>query len=136
MSWKHKFGILAGLVIAGAVAYFAVHALSGNYLSDREKNPLDCSGRHENHQVIIEKATANPTQTYGVLCDKLTITNRDNRIRLISFGEHDRHQTYDGVTQKALGKNQSLTIELNETGTFKFHDHLQDTVQSNFTVTH
>jgi hypothetical protein len=81
------------------------------------------------HHVTIAHNQVAPYNTHARVCDQLTITNADQRIRLIAFGEHDHHQTYSGVKEKALGPRQSLTLTLATPGRIVFHDHLQDEVQ-------
>ncbi len=129
-------GIFLAVVAAGAVIYFLVHGLSGSYLSNNKEDNggTQCSGSHASHQVNIQNNQVNPAHTDGKLCDTLTITNKDNRVRLVAFGEHDNHQPYDGVTEKALKQNESLTITFNQAGSYLFHDHLQEEAQGTFTV--
>ncbi len=67
-------------------------------------------------------------------CDKLMITNKDNTAREIAFGLHSHHEAYDGVTERVLGKDDSFTVTLNQTGSFRWHDHLHDEIQGFFTV--
>ena len=87
------------------------------------------------HIVVIKDDKTSPAHTMGKLCDKLTITNLDNEDRLIAFGQHEHHTPYDNVTERLLGKNQSLTVTMTELGNYKFHDHIHDEVQGTFTVT-
>ncbi len=67
-------------------------------------------------------------------CDTLTITNEDSEAREVAFGLHEDHVPYDGVSERVLGKGQSVLVTLNETGSFRWHDHLHDEVQGRFTV--
>lgn len=96
---------------------------------------VNCKEHKVVHLVSIRNDTATPQHTQAKLCDALTITNSDNRLLLIAFGPHEHHQPYDGVTERMLTNNQSLTITLNKAGTYTFHDHLQDKVKGVFTVT-
>lgn len=85
--------------------------------------------------VTITSGNPIPKDTSAKVCDRLTITNEDDRLRLIAFGSHDDHQPYDGVTEKILAQGQSLTVTLNQRGTYEFHDHLDPAVIGYFTVT-
>lgn len=87
------------------------------------------------HAVTVHGNSVTPAHTTAKLCDTLTINNADDQIRLMAFGPHDHHQPYDGVTERTLAQNQSLTVVLNQAGTFTFHDHLDDAAAGTFTVT-
>jgi cytochrome o ubiquinol oxidase subunit IV len=96
----------------------------------------NCQGRaHSNHRVVVKNNLATPGHTDAHICDTFTITNEDSAERYIAFGEHDKHETYDGMSIKVLYKGSSLTVTLNELGTHKFHDHTEDAVHGDFTVT-
>lgn len=69
------------------------------------------------------------------MCDTLTFTNKDAIAREIAFGPHEHHVPYDGVAERVLNKNQSFTVTLNQTGNFRWHDHLHDEVEGTFAVT-
>lgn len=122
--------IAAVVIVAILAVYSAGHI--GNNTSTASK---DCASGHPMaHQVTIQNSKVNPSHTEGVLCDTLTITNRDNTQRLVAFGLHDHHVAYDGITERLLARGQSVTVTLNQTGNFKFHDHLHDEVEGTFTV--
>jgi len=95
---------------------------------------MSCPQAGQRLVVSIRNSEVLPRHTRAARCSRLTINNFDNQVRLVAFGEHDNHQPYDGVTEKVLAQGQSLTITLNQTGTFRFHDHLEDSVQGDFTV--
>lgn len=76
----------------------------------------------------------NPPNLEAKLCDRLTISNLDGQLRLLAFGEHEKHISYDGIVEKQLKNGQSFSIELNQLGKYGFHDHFQEEVQARFTV--
>jgi hypothetical protein len=129
--------VLAGLIVLGLVVSAAVHLLANTYLDQKKSlsTAATCRGGHQNHLVNIQNDFATPTYTYASRCDTLTITNSDNKLREIGFGEHDQHQAYDGITEKTLEQDQSLTITLRQAGYYKFHDHFQEEVHGKFMVT-
>jgi plastocyanin len=86
------------------------------------------------HQITIKNNTVSPGSTSGHLCDKLTFTNSDNVNREIAFGPHEHHVSYDGVSERIIGKNQSFSITLNKVGKYQFHDHIHDSVLGYFNV--
>lgn len=87
------------------------------------------------YHVTIQSGKAAPVNIAGHRCDTLTITNEDEVAREIAFGPHENHIPYDGVAERVLNKGQSLTVTLNQTGSFHWHDHLHDEVEGFFTVT-
>ena len=86
------------------------------------------------HQVVIKDGKVSPGSTSALECDTLVITNEDSRMRLMAFGPHEHHVSYDGVSERALGQGQSLTVKLVRVGTFTFHDHSDENVRGTFTV--
>lgn len=117
---------VAILVIAAGLLVFFTHGFT---------HATTCKpGQGAKHTVTIQSGEVIPYKTSASLCDTLTIQNLDPRPRLIAFGVHDRHEPYDGTTEKLLQKGDDLTVTLNQSGTFTFHDHLQAFVQGLFVV--
>jgi hypothetical protein len=86
------------------------------------------------HLATIKNAQVSASQVSAKRCDTLTIVNEDAIEREIAFGVHDNHVPYDGVGERVLGKGQSLTVTLDQRGSFRWHDHLHDEVEGRFTV--
>ena len=129
---------VSGFILAAAVTVFVTNAISAQYL-DRQNSAsnlakYNCRRSGTSHLVKVQNNQMVPADTQAKICDTLTITNADPTLRLIAFGPHDNHQPYDGVTEKALGTNQSFTIVLNQLGTYSFHDHIEDVAHGDFTV--
>ena len=128
------------LIIVAVVVAIAATVIGSSYLANHLNKKADdanqaCkTGQHASHTVTIKDGQVSPANTNGKLCDTLTITNLDDSTRLLAFGRHEQHVEYDGVSERALNKNQSLSVTLVETGNYKFHDHLHDEVQGTFTV--
>ncbi|HUY85134.1 MAG TPA: cupredoxin domain-containing protein [Candidatus Dormibacteraeota bacterium] len=128
------------LIVAVAVALMAATIPAAIWVTNTQTARLGnararCqAGQHKTYHVIIQNGLAVPTRTAARKCDKLTITNRDNRVRLMAFGPHDHHVSYDGVSERVLGQGQSLTVTLITPGTFIFHDHTDPAAQGTFTV--
>lgn len=129
-------GVASGLIVFGAVIYSGVQLLANSYLDQATAGSASssCGGPQQNHQVVIQDNTVTPVYSYAFVCDTLTITNTDDKLREIGFGEHEHHQAYDGITEKTLDKNKSLTITLRKAGIYKFHDHFQTQVRGKFVV--
>lgn len=119
--------------MAGLTVFVFMSVVSDKYITDKNAEKA-CPPNRPNHLVVVQNNIVNPALTTAQRCDTLTIKNADNKIRLIGFGEHDRHQAYDGVAQRQLKANESFTITLYKKGTFSFHDHYQDEAQGSFTV--
>jgi len=94
-----------------------------------------CPAHPQDHKVVIQNDQVFPEHTSAPRCDTLTITNLDDENRLIAFGPHENHVPYDGVAERLLSSGEGFTVRLNQTGNFRFHDHIHDEVQGTFTVT-
>jgi plastocyanin len=126
-------GVVTILCI-GAVAT-GVFALANNSLGKpKEQAKATCQGDHNEYTVTVQNDKLSLNDIHAKLCDKLTIVNADDTLRLMAFGVHDHHQAYDGIEEKALKKDAQLSVTLDQTGTFTFHDHLHDGVEGTFTV--
>src|SRR5260221_14778925 len=135
MKWRSSLLIVLIMAVTGGVVY-GVYFVANSYLGNRDGHvaAVACTKTYALHKVTIHDNVVQPLATNAKLCDKLTIINNDSRLRLMAFGHHDDHQPYDGVTQKVLDDGQSLTITLNQLGTYTFHDHIEDEVAGSFTV--
>lgn len=134
MHMKPRTNVIAAAVaLAGLGAGMLAIALVPRPLATASSR--QCSGRSGAlHTVTIQHNQLDPARVTARLCDRLTITNLDDRQREIAFGQHSRHTAYNGVTERVLGRGDSLTVTLNRAGIFTFHDHLQDEVAGTFTV--
>jgi plastocyanin len=120
-----------GVIFLGVFGTFWV----GKNATRHEKaEVVECTVQAAGHTVEIKDGKVIPQYLDAKVCDKLTIINRDDRLRLIAFGVHDDHIYYNGITEKVLKKDQSLSVTLNQTGVYLFHDHIQDEVQGQFNV--
>lgn len=132
--WRITLIIIGIILIASAIA-FETYTVTQRYLiSKMATATTQCTSAHATVRIIISHTVVMPLHSTGSLCDKLVITNLDNTVRLIAFGTHTDHQPYDGVAERLLGQGQSLTLTLDQSGSFKFHDHLHDIVAGTFTV--
>lgn len=121
-------------MLAGAVVFFSMK-LSGNYLGGKkEKTGIECQQIGQEHFVEVKDNKIKPDIINAKLCDKLAVTNKDDKLRRISFGVHNQHTAYNGVIEKILRKDQNFSVVLNESGEFTFHDHLQEETSATFIV--
>lgn len=119
--------ILAGLVFAVVGGALAVGF--GGASTDSCKTVRGAA-----YHVTIKDAQVRASQLRAKRCDTLTIVNEDAVEREIAFGLHDHHVPYDGVAERVLGQGQSLTVTLDQRGSFRWHDHLHDEVEGRFMV--
>jgi hypothetical protein len=131
---KNKTALaMLALLIVGIAAGSAIYLVAHHFLN-ADKAETNCGTTGKNISITIKDDAFSEKQINGKLCDTLTITNTDDKVRNIAFGVHDKHEPYDGVTEKLLQKGSSLTVTLNKTGTYEVHDHLEDETQAFFTV--
>ena len=123
------------LAVLFAASVVGVAALLGVAFSRQHSSGVGaCARPGHSHQLSIRSGVLSRPHVAGQLCDRLTITNLDNTTRDIAFGQHDNHQAYDGITERLLGKGDSLTITLVQKGTYELHDHFHDGISGTFTV--
>lgn len=130
---KSSLGLVAFFGVIFLVV-FGTFWIGKNSTRHEKAEVVECSSEGAEHTVEIKDDKATPQYLDVKVCDKLTIVNRDDKLRIIAFGVHDSHIYYDGITEKVLGKDQSLSVILNQTGLYLFHDHIQDEVQGQFNV--
>jgi len=115
---------------------FAVATLANRALGNKKSGTTtaECAETGTEYVVHIQDSQPTITDINTKLCDKLTIVNDDNQLRLIAFGVHENHKAYNGVTEHTLEQGEQFSVTLNQTGGFTFHDHLHDTFLGKFTV--
>jgi len=94
-----------------------------------------CQVTHENHKVTIEDDKISPVHVNALLCDTLTFINKDSKVHTIAFGPYPQHQSYAGESDQAVHKGFPITVTLNQTGAYIFHDTLDSQVTGDFKVT-
>ena len=118
--------------LAAVVAAALVVGLSGNQSAAKG---CDVNAATVKHTVVVKDGEVSDDNIVAQLCDELVIVNKDSTPRNIAFGVHDRHTSYDGVSERLLGKDNELTVTLVKAGKYHWHDHLHDEVEGYFTVT-
>ena len=132
---KKTIMITLGIFAAGiAVAYLSTWGLT-KYLDNQYASLHDgCQPTQIVHEITIKNNKAEPEHVSANRCEVLKVTNLDTAGRLMAFGVHDKHMSYDGISEKALSKGQSFTVTLIQTGNFLVHDHDDEEVGSTFEV--
>lgn len=129
---KKPIIVTISAVFAGAIIIASVVALA---MSGSKTTASACQQKGATRTVTINKGIVSPASTEAKLCDDVTIINIDPETRKIGFGEHNKHKTYSGVSEKILRKGQSFTITVTETGTIGFHDHYHHDTEGTLIVT-
>jgi plastocyanin len=119
--------------VVSSTVYFSNKYIKG--LNNKQKTSGCEAQSSTKYNLDIKNNVFTQDKVTAKLCDSITITNYDDRSRLIAFGDHDEHKTYNGIEEETLTQNQSFTITLDETGEFTIHDHNQDSVEATFRVT-
>lgn len=117
---------LLGIVALGLTFLFSIRSDTSTQTG--------CTSSGANYKIVIQNDAASPNNVAGNLCDTITITNLDSRPFTIAFGPHEHHVAYDGISERMLMKDQSLTFKLVKKGDFKFHDHIRNDVGGTFSV--
>jgi plastocyanin len=126
---------IIGAVILVAMTVLGARAFANTQIHKGTVPDKYCESQQKTiYKVVIKNNIAAPSNTTARQCDTLTITNLDSGEREIAFGLHKNHVPYDGIAEKLVGKGQSLTVTLVQTGNFRFHDHIHDEVEGTFTV--
>ncbi len=130
---KNTALMVSGLLVVGGVTILGSTQLAKALTVKSES--ATCTGRpSQTHTAVISNETVTPEQIIAKRCEALSITNLDDKTRLVAFGQHDKHTSYDGVSEKLLAKGESFTITLVQTGEFLYHDHDDETVKGTFSV--
>ena len=124
-----------GIIIAGIVIAYVTTLGLTKYLDNQYASLHDgCQPNQKVHEVIIQNNKATPSHVTANRCEILKISNLDSTDRLMAFGVHDHHMSYDGISEKALSNGQSFTVTLVQNGDFLVHDHDDEEVGSTFQV--
>lgn len=124
-------GVLVAMVAVVLAAIWLTHTQTAE-LGNAEAR---CQNVHQQaYTVNFEQDRPVPAQVTANRCDTITFANKDPIPRLIAFGPHEHHVSYDGVSERLLNQNQQFTITLIATGTYYFHDHIHDEAHGSFTV--
>ena len=140
-SWNLYFfiGTIATIFIVVAGSVVITNNLHGNLASyDQTKRLINsegiyqvggeltgaCKGRFTNHKVEFDNGKISPLVTVASRCDTLTFAEKGSTNVNLTFGTHDDHSVYAGLTEIELKKDRSKTITLSESGTYQFHDNM------------
>ena len=133
---KNKpLAVVGTVLVGGVVVILGMIMFIGPLFEKDKSSSTACNHTNASHTAIIQNSKITPEHTFAKKCDTLTIINNDKVTRLMAFGEHENHIVYSGVSERNLSAGQSFTITLDKTGTYLFHDHHEDEVSAEFTVT-
>lgn len=126
------FGALLLSAISITVALSLVH-LSGHQKSNNAVEIVNCDSLGESYFIYFEDNLVKPKELDAKTCDLITFINLD-KFRLIAFGKHNEHTSYNGIYEQPLKPGDSFSITLDKTGKFSYHDHYQEYVGGSFSV--
>lgn len=149
--WNLYFfmGTIVAILIVVVGSIVIINNLHGNVASSEQTKRLvnsegiyqiggeltgACKGRYSNHQVSFKNGKIDPLVTVASRCDTLTFKEESGSAVELTFGAHDDHSVYAGLSEINLKKGRSKTITLSETGTYQFHDNLQPDAVGTFAV--
>ena len=129
--------IIIVIVLAAATLVTTVFTISSRYLkreTDAKLAKTTCNQLGIGHIINVTDTSVSPSDTQAKRCETLTVVNKSSKLRLMAFGPHEDHQPYNGITEKDLTVGKSFTVTLNQTGTYRIHDHTNDELAAYFTV--
>jgi plastocyanin len=124
---KIIYGSLALIALSGAVFIGYRH----QYNTEAACNATNATI----HEIRIADGKAEPQTIETELCDKLRFISDDNEHHVMTFGGHSHHSSYPGFkeeSQDEIGDFQEITLSLS--GTFYFHDHLNQNLNGYVTI--
>ena len=128
---KRTIALIIALIIFVVGGALAIALIGGQTAA----NACKSASKPTHYTVTIQGGKVSNNALTAQKCDTLTITNEDSAIREVAFGPHDHHVAYDGIEERIIHQNESVTVTLIKAGTFHWHDHIHDEVEGNFTVT-
>jgi cytochrome o ubiquinol oxidase operon protein cyoD len=93
-----------------------------------------CQGQYTTYKITIKDGVPSPSHIDAHKCDKLTFINEDDKTHYIMFGTLEHPEAYAGEDMLTVTKRRAKMIVLSETGTHRFHDHLNSKTAGDFTV--
>lgn len=110
--------------------------LPDNSLSASEETAAESVITHEiSHAISIGSEAFLPTTLTARVGETLALTNTDTVPHQVAFGNHNHHTLYPGYTEQELAPGATLEIALTTPGDYFFHDHLNDEVKGEITIT-
>lgn len=136
MKRSRRLLVIVGFVVVAVTVIGLTTVLASRYLRTAKKAnaSITCQTIGRTHIVVIKDGAAQPAHVEARLCDQLTIQNLDPQTRLIGFGDHSHHVAYNGVSERVLKDGQTMTLVLNQPGSYHFHDHYQSELEVTFNV--
>ncbi len=123
------------LVAVGVISSFIIFRQTPTIAVAPIPAPSICDGvLSSRFEVHIANDKVTPMHSYVAYCDTLVITNDDDRERLVAFGQHHEHISYNGVSERVLQSGDRIEVLLTQIGDFQFHDHYMDETQGSFSV--
>ena len=117
------------LIIVFLLTLPLIGFLLGRKYERRLLEQNQCGESHAQYIVAVENDKFLPDTIDAARCGKLTFINRDTELHEIAFGIHEKHIPYGDFIDETLLPNERISVNLTQTGTFQFHDHLHDEIK-------
>lgn len=132
--------VLIGLIVYGAIYYFAFYKKSGNkaYETPVQEENVDTSENMENQEetrlsdeISVEDVVVTLTNT-GFEPAEVNIApgtaviwvNQSGKTATVNSSPHPQHTDYDPLNLDQFKDGESLSFTFDAPGTYKYHDHL------------
>lgn len=135
MSNKFLILIIAILIIAGGVLLLSNQAKNKNTVSNKPEikssavitQSANASRSPKKIEEIIVTATDagfSPKEIKTKAGTKVVWLNKSNGTITVNSDEHPTHRLYPMLNLGSFGKNSSVQVVFDKTGTYKYHNHL------------
>ncbi len=142
-----KYILIGGLVIIillGAVA-FVLSSQKNNPApitseqqsqtqESQESSPTPTPGREETVEVSLTSSGFSPKEITIAKGTKVVWVNNSGKTATVNSGPHPVHTSYQPLNLGNFNDGQNLEVTFNETGTFKYHNHLNASQTGSVTV--
>ncbi len=132
LSFKEWVLLIVTTIIVAA--FFFLHQLHG--VAAFFAKPADCTGVDgQTHEITMLDTTFAPDLLHATVCDTIVITNKSTVLHEPAVGPHPTHNTYpDFDAKRPLQKDEGFSLHLKQTGTYQFHDHLNEKMVGKITI--
>lgn len=119
-----------GLVVIGATITLARH------LEAEKVSEAPCKTKVGTEEIHISSSGFKPANLSVKLCTDVVFISDDSHPHLPAYGEYDHHLDPSGFSEKILiSPGDSNGVTINQPGNWPFHDHLNQDLTGNLTVT-
>jgi plastocyanin len=139
MSTKILIGVLALVVAIGGYVFIDKqsheHTESPALTQTNTENTPIISPAHGMHTVVYTDAGYTPDSITIKAGDMISFENNSKNELMVTFGEHDDHDTApDKKTHPSVKPGETTMVTFPEAGTFNYHNHHDDEQEGSVVV--